>query len=177
MNPAVIDRFFAMITLAGAAGAIALVIWWKVSSDGLRRTVGSLLFPLVAVVAVGAMGGSLLYSEVFERIPCSLCWFQRIFMYPIAFISTIGLIRRDRGILPYTGTLAIFGGVISAAHVLEQNTSWFSSPVCLENVPCSIKYVNEFGFVSTPVMALCCFILIAVASFIASAITKQTENA
>ena len=177
MNPAVIDRFFALLSLAGLGGAIALMIWWKISPERVRATVGPLLFPLAAVVAVGAMGGSLLYSEAFERIPCSLCWFQRIFMYPIAFISVMSLIRKEKAILPYMGTLAIFGAVISTAHVLEQNTSWFSSPVCVADVPCSIKYVNEFGFVSTPVMALCCFILIAVASFVASAVAKQTENA
>lgn len=168
MDVAVVDRFFAALSVAAGIAGIALVIWALIDREAVRRSVGPLLFPLAVVVASGATVGSLVYSEAFERIPCALCWYQRIFMYSAAVIGIVALLRRDRGVLPYMGTLATVGGAISVLHVLEQNTRWFESPVCLADVPCSAKYVNEFGFVSIPVMALGCFILIAAASFIAA---------
>lgn len=171
MDVAVVDRFFALATLLGGLVGIALVVWAVIDRRSLTAAVGPLLHPVAVLVAVGATVGSLAYSEVFGRAPCSLCWYQRIFMYSAAVIGVVSLVRRDRAVLPYVGTLAIFGGIVSIAHVLEQNTSWFSAPVCVADVPCSIKYVNEFGFVSIPVMALGCFILIAAASLVAARTT------
>ncbi|MEX1280214.1 MAG: disulfide bond formation protein B [Acidimicrobiia bacterium] len=172
MDIEVLDRFFAALTVAGGVAGIGLVVWALVDLRGLGRSVGPLLLPLATLVATGATVGSLIYSEVFERIPCALCWYQRIFMYSAAVIGILALIRRrDRGVLPYMGTLATVGAAISVVHILDQNTRWFESPVCRADVPCSAKYVDVLGFVSIPVMALGSFILIAAACFIAHRLT------
>ena len=42
-----------------------------------------------------ATGGSLFFSEVLHYTPCMLCWYQRILMYPLAVILTIGMLRRN----------------------------------------------------------------------------------
>src|SRR6476646_7284373 len=47
------------------------------------------------IVALVAVAGSVFYSEVSQFIPCRLCWFQRIGMYPLAAILLIAAIRRD----------------------------------------------------------------------------------
>lgn len=168
MDIAVVDRFFAAVTLLFGAVGVGLIVWAAVDRQALKRSVGSLLLPVATLVATGAMVGSLIYSEAYGRIPCALCWYQRIFMYSAAIIGIVALLRRDRGVAPYMGVLATVGGAISVFHILDQNTSWFESPVCQVDIPCSAKYVDLFGFVSIPVMALGCFILIAAASFIAA---------
>jgi disulfide bond formation protein DsbB len=168
MDIGVVDRFFAAMTLLFAALGMGLVIWSIVDREAVKRSVGGLLVPVATLVAVGATVGSLIYSEGYGRIPCALCWYQRIFMYSAAVIGVVALLRRDRGVAPYMGVLATVGGAISVYHILDQNTSWFESAVCQVDIPCSAKYVDLFGFVSIPVMALGCFILIAAASFIAA---------
>ena len=55
---------------------------------------------LALIAASTAMFGSLYFSEVAGYLPCSLCWYQRILMYPLVAILSVGLVRRDQG-LPY----------------------------------------------------------------------------
>ena len=54
-----------------------------------------------AVIAVVSMAGSLYLSEVAHFLPCRLCWYQRIGMYPLAVILVIAAIRRDTRVWPY----------------------------------------------------------------------------
>ena len=49
----------------------------------------------VAFLALVAMAGSLYYSEVAGFIPCRLCWYQRILMYPLVAVTLVGALRRD----------------------------------------------------------------------------------
>ena len=54
---------------------------------------------LAAAVATASTVGSLLYSEVYDLIPCRLCWYQRVAMYPLALVLITGLalhLARDR---------------------------------------------------------------------------------
>jgi disulfide bond formation protein DsbB len=117
------------------------------------------------LVAVVAMSGSLYFSEVRAFVPCSLCWYQRIFMYPLVFILGIASFRQDKRIVPYALPLAIIGGLIAFWHVLEENIPSLSIPVCNVGVPCTLKYVNYLGFITIPVMSLTAFTLITIILF------------
>src|SRR5262249_40508857 len=64
---------------------------------------------LTLIIAGGSMLGSLYFSESAHYIPCRLCWFQRIAMYPIALVALIALIRRDRGARWYIVPMATIG--------------------------------------------------------------------
>ncbi|KPC98964.1 Disulfide bond formation protein C [Geobacillus sp. BCO2] len=60
--------------------------------------------------------GSLYFSEVLGFIPCDLCWFQRIFMYPQVIILGIAIVRKDAAAARYSFTLSLIGGGISLYH-------------------------------------------------------------
>lgn len=176
MDLAVVDRFFAVGSLLAGAAGIALVVWATIDRAALGRSLGMLLLPGATLMAAAATGGSLFYSEYFGRLPCVLCWYQRIFMYSAAVIGIVAIIRKlDKAVLPYMGWLATVGGLISVYHILDQNTDWIESGACNIDIPCSSKYVDLFGFVSIPVMALGCFIFIAAASFIGAALAGDNE--
>ena len=49
----------------------------------------NLLFACWLVVGTATLG-SLFFSEVMQRTPCVLCWYQRIAMFPLVFILTVG---------------------------------------------------------------------------------------
>jgi disulfide bond formation protein DsbB len=117
------------------------------------------------LIAIIAMSGSLYFSEVRAFVPCSLCWYQRIFMYPLVFILGIASFRQDKRILPYVLTLSVLGGLIAAWHVLEENLPSVSLPMCNVGVPCTVKYVNYLGFITIPVMSLTAFTLITILLF------------
>ncbi len=47
------------------------------------------------VVALVAMLGDLYFSEIRKFIPCELCWYQRILMYPLVLILGIATFQGD----------------------------------------------------------------------------------
>lgn len=118
--------------------------------------------PYVALaIAWIAMVGSLYFSEVLAYKPCRLCWYQRIFMYPLAAIIAVGLLKRDRDLRWYALPLTLVGLGISGYHVLLQKTSWFYDGCRVgAEVPCSFAYINWLGFITIPVLAFTAFLLI-----------------
>ncbi len=115
------------------------------------------------LVATVATLGSLFFSEVMEFIPCSLCWYQRIFMYPLVFIFLVGLFPLDLKVIKFSIPLVVIGWLISIYHnllyygVIPENVS-----PCSQGVPCSTVYIKWFGFISIPLLALTSFTIILI---------------
>jgi disulfide bond formation protein DsbB len=130
--------------------------------DGLLSHNGLYIALLAAWIATL---GSLYFSEVRHYIPCRLCWFQRILMYPLAILIPVGLLRRDGQLALYILPLAVPGILVATYHYLLQKTDLFEeSAACLVTVPCSVDYINWFGFVTIPFLALTAFLIITFAS-------------
>jgi disulfide bond formation protein DsbB len=117
-----------------------------------------LLLAFAWVMALVATLGSLYYSEVRLFLPCELCWYQRIFMYPQAVILGLALWRQDFGVWPYGLALSLIGGSISALHLLEQRFPDLFTLACKPPVPCGTEYIPQFPI---PLQALLAFLLIA----------------
>lgn len=111
--------------------------------------------------------GSLYFSEILGYIPCDLCWYQRIFMYPILLISTIALIKKDKMITYASSYLSGIGLAFSLYHYSLQKFSFFGdgSGFCT-NVPCNLQYVNYFGFITIPFLAGVAFTVIFICSIL-----------
>jgi disulfide bond formation protein DsbB len=126
----------------------------------------SLLFTAWAASVV-AMFGSLYFSEIRQFEPCVLCWYQRILMYPLTVILGVAYIRKDYSIALYSLILSLIGGGISFYHYLLQKVSFFAdnAPTC-GRVPCTGQYINWFGFVTIPFLALTAFIIIFICSLL-----------
>jgi len=109
--------------------------------------------------------GSLCFSEVRGFTPCTLCWYQRILMYPLAVILLVAIGRRDRGAHLYVLPLSVLGIWFSTYHYLIQKTSLFShATACSAGVPCSGMYINWRGFVTIPLLALGGFLIVTLAT-------------
>jgi disulfide bond formation protein DsbB len=116
---------------------------------------------IALLAAWTATGGSLYFSEVFGWLPCVLCWYQRIAMYPLAFILTVALIRGDRSVHWYVLPLSITGGAIALYHYLLIRTDWFVPPPCTGGIPCNVDYINLLGFINIPFLALIAFTIVS----------------
>jgi len=118
---------------------------------------------LAGGVAIAAMAGSLYLSEIVHLIPCKLCWYQRIAMYPLAILLPIAAWRKDNAFRLYATVLAIVGLGIAIWHRLMQSFPSLDSGACAAvGPPCSAPYIMEFGFVTIPYMAMSAFALILV---------------
>lgn len=128
--------------------------------DNLIDSLGTTSRHIALFTAWVAMCGSLFFSEVLGWRPCILCWYQRILMYPLAILLAIGIIRRDRGIYIYVLPFSIGGGSVSLYHYLLTKTTWFPPPACAADIPCTVDYLNWFGFINIPFLALTAFLII-----------------
>lgn len=135
-------------------------------NDWLNRN--SMYIALVA--AWIAMCGSLYFSEVSGYVPCLLCWYQRILMYPLSLLIAIGLLRRDWNLPYYVLPFSLLGIGIASYHYLLEKTDLFDgAAVCRSGVSCTTQWINWFGFVTIPFLALVAFIVITIMSVIALA--------
>jgi disulfide bond formation protein DsbB len=129
--------------------------------DTLRRTIWGYELWLAFVVTAIATLGSLFFSEIANFIPCELCWFQRIFMYPLSIITLLAALANDYRIARYLLPLPIIGAAISIYHLLVENHVVSQRQACLVSAPggCATKWINEFGYMTIPTLALTGFVL------------------
>lgn len=116
---------------------------------------------LVFLIAAIATLGSLVFSEVADFAPCKLCWFQRIFMYPLAVTDLVAAIFDDRRAARYLLPLPVIGLGVSVYHVLVERGVIAEPASCLISAPggCAVKWVDEFGYVTIPTLAGTAFAL------------------
>lgn len=112
-------------------------------------------------VSFTAMLGSLYFSEVVGYEPCEMCWYQRILMYPIVLILGIAVVRKDVKAAVYSAALSGIGMMVSLYHYGIQKVDFLTdaAPAC-GRVPCTGIYINWFGFVTIPFLALTAFVII-----------------
>lgn len=132
---------------------------------------------LAWVVALTATLGSLYFSEIREFVPCELCWIQRIFMYPLTIILGIAAFTNEISIRKYVLPLSLIGNGVSLYHYLVQKVPGFADvKPCVQGVPCNIQYINWFGFVTIPFLALTAFTLINIILIVLHVKAKRTMN-
>lgn len=133
----------------------------------------TLLFTAWATSVI-AMFGSLFFSEIQKFEPCELCWYQRILMYPMVIILGIAVVKKDERISFYTMILSVIGALISLYHYSIQKIPFMAdNAVSCGRIPCTGQYINWFGFVTIPFLALVAFVIIFVCSLL---IWKQVRG-
>lgn len=159
--------FFGLLTLVAMGGVVLLVALriaaglGNVAAADIGRSISSAGVWLAFLVAATATLGSLYFSEVAGFVPCRLCWFQRIAMYPLAAILLVGGIRRDPGVRWYVTPIAVIGAGIAAYHTLIEWRPALDTGSCdLSGPSCTAVWFREFGFISLATMALVGFITI-----------------
>lgn len=172
MNEAITDIIISVLSYLTIFGQILIPILIvllfvpfkkknKISQLALFFKENALTF--IFVIASSSALGSLFLSELAQFVPCKLCWWQRIFMYPTAVISLIALIRNDRKSAIYILPLSAIGALIAAYHYIMQlfpNLLECSE----ETAKCSTIQFAEFGYITIPVMALTAFLLLTISS-------------
>ena len=114
------------------------------------------------MVALVATAGSLFFSYVMEFAPCVLCWYQRIFLFPLVVVLARGLFPFDRGAVKFALPLAALGWVVAAFHnLVYQGIVPESLQPCAKGVSCTEEYLSLFGLFSIPALSLLAFTTLA----------------
>lgn len=128
----------------------------------VRETLAGSELWLGFAVALVATAGSLYFSEVADFVPCKLCWFQRIAMYPLVLLALPAL-RRDRRAAQYLLPLPLVGLLVSGWHILVERGVVEDAQSCRISAPggCATKWIEELGYVTIPTLAATAFALLA----------------
>lgn len=158
----------AVLGVVGQAVAGVLLLLGLLWVAGARRPVGIVQrrlwgyeLWLAFLVASVATGGSLFFSEVAHFPPCELCWYQRICMYPLSITTLLLALANDHRAARYLLPLPVVGAGVSVYHLLVENGVVGQTQGCLVSAPggCATKWIDEFGYVTIPTLALTAFAL------------------
>jgi disulfide bond formation protein DsbB len=127
--------------------------------DVVRHAIWGYELWLTFFVASLATGGSLFYSEIAGFVPCELCWYQRICMYPLTVLTLLPALAGDYRIARYLLPLPVVGACISVYQILIEEGVVQQAQACLSSAPggCATKWTEEFGYLTIPVLALIAF--------------------
>ena len=129
----------------------------------------SLYFALL--VATVATTGSLFLSEIAKFVPCNLCWYQRIFMYPQVILLGVATLTNDLNIKKYVLPLVGIGIAIATYHYALQ-MSPFPLPCTDEVASCAAKQAARFGYITIPMMSWTAFLLVGILMLLSKPLKK-----
>ena len=150
-----LNTFFGFLTFVAWVSSAA-ILYLYFSKKTFTKIVTDQFLNFAISVAIFSSIGSIVYSEVVGFIPCRFCWYQRYLMYPVALFLIIGLFNKS---VIKAGYISLVGAVIGIYHIYLQNGGGGGGS-CAIDVPCNLKYVDIFGFISIPVMATTGFLTI-----------------
>lgn len=134
-----------------------------------RQFVAPYVWHLIVLTSLGGVASTLLYSEVFGFIPCSLCWLQRVALYPQALLAPVGLKLRDSVYFPLYGiVLSAFGFIVAVYQYIfqalpaELHESGLLPCLADGSADCSKKVMEVFGFVTFPFLSAVLFAFLIV---------------
>jgi disulfide bond formation protein DsbB len=157
----------AALTAAGQAFVLAALAALVLAgrSSGARtfvRFVGRYALALGLAVAAAGVGGSLYYSEIAGFLPCTLCWVQRILLYPQVVMFGWASLRRDLRVMPLTMAFSAAGLAVALYQYYLQLGGSPLVPCASGGVSCSLRFFWEFGYISMPLMSATAFAILLV---------------
>lgn len=115
------------------------------------------------IIAMVATLSSLFFGEVMQLPPCTLCWYQRICLFPLTVSIAAGIVLRDKNMIYYTLPLAGLGLAIAVYHnLLYYGVIPESLSPCLQGVSCSTRQIEWLGFITIPMLSLSAFVLLLI---------------
>ena len=121
---------------------------------------------LVALIqAIIASMGSLFFSLVLNFTPCTLCWYQRICMYPLVVILAVAILKKDKHVPLYILPLSLTGLLFSVDHnLLGYGVIVENSFYCLPGTSCATPPAMWLGFITIPLLSFVAFAIITLSA-------------
>jgi len=114
-------------------------------------------------LALISMLGSLYFSDIMGLVPCLLCWYQRILMYPLVWIIPYLAVKKDQNLPMVVLPLSGFGTLMALFHYLLQMKVFPESIApCVEGVSCVKEAFKLFGFITIPLLSFVAFLIITI---------------
>lgn len=136
------------------------LIEYGIFVQALLAMLGSLYFSNFGDPIANLLAGNFFFPGGFY--PCRLCWWARILMYPLVFVSLIGIITKDSKFVKYILPFSVVGIFLELYHYYLQKVPTATSESCSLENPCGAMEVNYAGFITIPFLCLIAFCVITV---------------
>lgn len=137
--------------------------------QAILATLWSLYYQYFGDPVVNAMAGNLFATGAWF-VPCILCRWARILMYPLIRFTWISIRKKDMNIVDYIFPISIAGIILELYHYILQKTTWLDflggGTFCTRANPCNALQVNYFWFITIPFLCLIAFAVIFIACII-----------
>lgn len=131
----------------------------------------------VFIIALLSTLISLFFSEILKFTPCVLCWYQRIFMYPMVFISAVSIMRKQKDLHYYILPLSIIGFLIG---FYQNLLIWHILPEAIAPCTAGVSCVDQpfvlFGFITIPLGSMISFAIISASMILYAKVEKEDSN-
>lgn len=128
------------------------------------------------VVSLASIFGSLFFSEIMKFPPCNLCWYQRIFIYPVALIILTGLYLGSKDINKFLTPFISIGLLFSVYHNLVYYKVIQVIVPCTELAPCTAQQLNYLGFITIPLLSLFAFLTLLLLNLFTNKMDSKKGN-
>lgn len=148
------DTIFAIGTIALQLFLLVTVVAW-IAKAPFATWVARNSSWILKIIFVGAALGSLTYEIVMGFAPCVLCWYQRLAIFPIAFLLFTTNITKSALLRLQILILGSAGLAVSLFHNYITIFPNSGVDVCgTTGVSCTVLYVFQFGYITIPMMSL-----------------------
>ena len=131
---------------------------------------------IIGSIAILSTTFAMIYQLYFELDVCILCWWQRIFIFPIDIVILVSLWKKIRGNHIITWILACIGLFFAWYHYYYHFMGHVMGYAV--SMPCEVGWllpactshegVLIFGFITIPFMSVCVLLSMVWLSFLAS---------
>lgn len=185
MTDAVATAFAALaVLLQVLVAVVALTALASLFAPAARRALAEMRDTLLGgelwiawVIALVATLGSLYFSEIAHFEPCRLCWFQRVCMYPLAVLLLGVALRRDlRNGIFYALPFPVVGAAVGIYHEYITYHPEAETEGCRQGVSCTVRWIDKFGYITIPTLALTAFAAVFVLLLLARSRRKPAPG-
>lgn len=118
------------------------------------------------LIALVATLGALYSSEILKMPVCTLCWDQRVFIFPLAIQLGIATFRNDYAFAIYAIPLAALGALIALYHYLIQKIPALApyTPCRIDASGISCEHIDWqlWGFITLPLLSFIACVMIII---------------
>ena len=121
------------------------------------------------IMALLASAASVYFIEILHNPVATLCWVDRMLIFSLLLILTVGILDRDRRVVRYSVPFLALGLPLS---FYQQLVHWdiihLNPQVCSISYVCTTKYFNLFGFITQATLCFAAFVVIAISMYLIS---------
>lgn len=115
------------------------------------------------IMSLFATLASIYFIEIQGNPAASLCWFERMLIFGVFLILTVGILKQDTNAKYYAIPFVVLG-IPSALYqqLVHWNIIQIDSTSCSISSVCSTKFFELLGFITQATLCLTAFIVVGI---------------